>query len=387
MRALGSGFLVGADDYIVTNNHVVDGASSVKVNLDDGTERPARVAGRDPRTDIAVLETEAGRPLPYLAFGDSDHAQAGDWVVAVGNPFGLGGSVTAGVISAHGRNIGAGPYDDIIQIDAPINQGNSGGPLFALDGTVIGVNTAIVSPPGGSVGIGFAIPSNMVRNVVMQLETSGHVERGFLGVTTQPLTTTLAETLHLPTTHGALTADVMPDSPAASGGLHAGDVATAVEGRSVTDHRDLARNIAEMRPGSQVTLGVLRDGRTRDRHARLTSLPDKPQAQATAALETGRDGMVGIALGPLEEAARQQLHVPGKVREVVVADVRAESPAAEAGPRPGDVITAVAGREVANAEQAAHELRTATRGNTAVTLCILRDGQSLFMALPAQHKG
>ena len=191
-EALGSGFLVDAEGHVVTNNHVVKDAASVKVTLDDGRELPARIVGRDERTDLALLKIDAGGNLPFLKLGDSDKARPGDWVVAVVNPFGLGGTVTAGVVSARGRDIGAGPYDDFLQVDAPINRGNSGGPLFAQDGTVIGVNTAIFSPSGGSVGIGFAIPSNIVQTVVAQLEKNGHVERGFLGASTQPVTATMA---------------------------------------------------------------------------------------------------------------------------------------------------------------------------------------------------
>ncbi|MBY0336645.1 MAG: trypsin-like peptidase domain-containing protein [Acetobacteraceae bacterium] len=272
--ALGSGFVVDAEGHVVTNNHVIQGASQVMVTLDDGRELPARVVGRDPRTDLALLKVEAGAPLPWLNLGDSDRARPGDWVVAVGNPFGLGGTVTAGILSARGRNIGQGPYDDFLQVDAPINSGNSGGPLFALDGSVIGVNTAIFSPTGGSVGIGFAIPSGMVRQVVADLKANGRVERGFLGISTQPVSRPVAEALSLPRPEGAMVAEVTPGSPAARAGLRPGDVVRAVDGSPVREPRDLARLIAGKRPGEQATLSVRRDGQDRDLRAALDPLQD-----------------------------------------------------------------------------------------------------------------
>ncbi|WP_237217516.1 trypsin-like peptidase domain-containing protein, partial [Falsiroseomonas oryziterrae] len=240
-RSMGSGFVIDAGGFIVTNNHVVEGAQRLTVKLDDGREMPARLVGRDPRTDIALLKVEAGAPLPFVRLGDSSKAEVGDWVVAMGNPFGLSGTVTTGVVSATGRDIGAGPYDDFIQVDAPINQGNSGGPLFAQDGTVIGVNTAIFSPTGGSVGIGFAVPSNLVSRVVADLRSTGTVERGFLGVSTQAVDNAMASALKLGETRGALVAGVERDGPAAKAGLRPGDVVTAVAGQPVRNPRDLAR--------------------------------------------------------------------------------------------------------------------------------------------------
>ncbi|WP_270939327.1 S1C family serine protease, partial [Falsiroseomonas oryzae] len=238
-QAVGSGFVIDAAGHIVTNNHVVEGAQRLMVRLDDGRELQARLIGRDPRTDIALLKVEAGAPLPFVALGDSDRAEPGDWVVAMGNPFGLNGTVTTGIVSAIGRDIGAGPYDEFIQVDAPINQGNSGGPLFSQDGGVIGVNTAIFSPTGGSVGIGFAVPSNLVKRVVADLQAHGRVERGFVGVATQPVDAAMAAALKLPareggTARGALVASVERDSPAAKAGLRPGDVVTAIDGKPVT---------------------------------------------------------------------------------------------------------------------------------------------------------
>ncbi len=381
-RALGSGFVVDPAGYVVTNNHVVQDASEVRVTLDDGRNLEARIVGRDPRTDLALLKVEAGSALPFLNLGDSDRARPGDWVVAVGNPFGLGGTVTAGVVSARGRNIGAGPYDDFLQIDAPINQGNSGGPLFGLDGSVIGVNTAIYSPSGGSVGIGFAIPSNMVRTVVAQLRENGHVERGFLGATTQAVTPTLAEALRVPSSKGALVAEVTPDSPASRAGLQAGDVITSLDGHQVSDQRDLARSVAAVRPGTAVTLTVLRNGEPQELHATLATLTDKTPAGGGAE-QAGGQGQVGVALAPLDDGARQQLGLSRDTNGAVVAEVRPDSRAAAAGLRPGDVITRVGNQTVANPEQAARAIREGASGPLA--LQIVREGRSLFVAVPTKQ--
>ncbi|MDB5376773.1 MAG: hypothetical protein JWR00_1219 [Rubritepida sp.] len=395
-RALGSGFVVKADGTIVTNNHVVRDAGSVTVTLEDGRELPARIVGRDERTDIAVLKIDAGAPLPFLELGDSAHARVGDWVVAVGNPFGLGGTVTTGVVSARGRNIGQGPYDDFLQIDASINSGNSGGPLFALDGSVIGVNTAIFSPTGGSVGIGFAIPSDMVRQVVTQIEANGHVERGFLGATTQNLTPALASAMRLSRPEGAIVAAIQPDSPAARGGLRAGDVVTRVGDTAVANPRDLARLIGESRPGSTVQLTVQREGQSRDLSVTLVALQDgdsTPAARGGKAGQRGereqqRGGPVGVALAPIDEQARQALNLPEDARGAVVASVRPDSPAAEAGLREGDVIVSVGSRDVADVNAVATAIREAGRQpGAAVALRIIRQGQSAFVAVQIPARG
>jgi serine protease Do len=382
-QGLGSGFLIDAAGHIVTNNHVVQGASAVRITLEDGRELPARVVGRDPRTDLALLKVEAGAPLPFLALGDSDRARPGDWVVALGNPFGLGGTVTAGVVSARSRDIGAGPYDDFIQVDAPINRGNSGGPLFSTAGEVIGVNTAIFSPNGGSVGIGFAIPSNMVKSVVAQLKENGHVERGFLGAATQPVTPALAEALRLPAPSGALVSQVEEGSPAQRAGLKPGDVVTAVGDTAVASPRELARAIGEARPGSTVALSVRRDGATQELSVTLAELRDGRQQAAAEPRQEGR-ASIGVSLAPLTDPARAQLGLPRGARGAVVAEVRPGSPAEHAGLRPGDVVTAVGGQDVADAEGAAKAIRAATREpGAAVALRILRDGRSAFVAVEA----
>jgi serine protease Do len=260
-RGLGSGFLVDPAGYIVTNNHVIDGAGEVSVTLSDGSEHRARIIGRDDKTDIALVKIDAGRELPYVAFGNSDEAREGDWVLAVGNPFGLGGTVTAGIISAHGRNINAGPYDDFLQIDAPINPGNSGGPLFNQTGQVVGIDTAIYSPSGGSVGIGFAIPANVAKSIVAQLRKNGSVTRGWLGVSMQSMTPALATAVGLSEAKGVLVAEVTPNSPAATAGLRQGDVITAFNGRAIQNGRDLAVAVAETLPGERAALSIWRDGK------------------------------------------------------------------------------------------------------------------------------
>jgi len=262
-HALGSGFIIDPAGYIVTNNHVVDGAHDVSVTLTDGNKYKAHVVGRDTKTDLALLKIDTGHALPYVAFGDSDNAHEGDWVIAVGNPYGLGGTVTAGIVSAHGRNINEGPYDDFLQIDAPINPGNSGGPLFNESGQVVGIDTAIYSPSGGSVGIGFAIPSNVARNIVAQLRDHGKVARGWLGVQMQPLTPTLAKAVGLPSDQGVVVNAVVDGSPAAQASLQQGDVITAFNGKPIKDARDLALAVAGTQSGKIASLTVWRNDHPR----------------------------------------------------------------------------------------------------------------------------
>jgi len=280
-RALGSGFIVDPAGYIVTNNHVVDGAREVSVTLNDGSEHRARLIGRDDKTDVALIKIDAGHDLPYVAFGNSDEAQEGDWVLAVGNPFGLGGTVTAGIISAHGRNINEGPYDDFLQIDAPINPGNSGGPLFNQSGQVVGIDTAIYSPSGGSVGIGFAVPANVAKSVVAQLRKNGSVTRGWLGVSMQSLTPALAQAIGLADAKGVLVNQVMPDSPAQAAGIQQGDVITAFNGRAIQDQRDLALAVAATPTGERASASIWRNGH----RASLTVLVRSQPSEKLSSLE------------------------------------------------------------------------------------------------------
>jgi serine protease Do len=376
-EARGSGFIIDADGTIVTNNHVVKDASSVSVMMDDGTELPAKIIGRDPKSDLAVLRVAAGHALPFISLGESDDVRPGQWVVAMGNPFGLGGSVTAGIVSARGRDIGSGPYDSFIQVDAPINQGNSGGPLFTQDGKVVGVNTAILSPTGGSVGIGFAIPADTVRSVVAELERSGHVTRGYLGVQAQAVNGAMTAALHLPSPEGALVASVEPDSPAARAGVQPGDVIQSVDGKKIHDPRALALDVAEIKPGSEASLDLLRDGETKHLTASLASLPGDPDdAQAP---DQGRG--IGLALAPLSPDVRGQLDLPPRTRGVLVARVQPGSAAEQAGLQAGDVVLGVGTTQVSNPEEAAHAIRSATTGGHTAALRILRDGHTGYVAV------
>jgi serine protease Do len=381
-EARGSGFIVDADGTVVTNNHVVKGANSVSVTLADGTKLPAKVIGRDARTDLAVLKVNAGHKLAFVDLGDSAKVRPGEWVVAMGNPFGLGGTVTAGIVSASGRDIGAGPYDNFIQIDAPINQGNSGGPLFTQDGRVVGVNSAIISPSGGSVGIGFAIPSATVRTVVAQLQADGHVTRGYLGVQTQPVNTAMAAALRLPKGEqaGALVAGVENDSPAAKAGVQPGDVIRAVDGKSVADPRDLAIGIADLHPGSEAKLDLLRDGKTETVKVTLANMADDQTASRDGSAGENRQS-VGVALAALTPDVRGELNLPDTTKGAVVAQVKPDSPAAEAGIRPGDVIVGVGAAKVGSPSEAAKAIRAAVSNDKAVALRILRDGKSAFVAI------
>jgi serine protease Do len=378
VHALGSGFIVDPAGYIVTNNHVVDHAHKITVTTNDGTNYPAKVVGRDSKTDVAVLKIEADKPLPYVAFGDSDKADVGDWVVAVGNPFGLGGTVTAGIISAHGRNINEGPYDDFLQIDAPINPGNSGGPLFNEAGQVIGIDTAIYSPNGGSVGIGFAIPSNMASQVVAELKASGKVERGWLGVQMQQVTPPLAKAMGLSAPEGVLVDKIVPDSPSV-GKLEQGDVITAFDGKTIKAPRDLAVDVADAKAGSTAKLSVVRNGHEQT----LDIVIGNQSKEKVASADTSARGeKLGLALAPLTDDMRSQLGLDDSVKGAVVAQVKSGSPADESGVRPNDVITRVGDDHVTSPAQAAAQFRAAEHAKKkSVPLLVMRQGTPYYLAL------
>jgi serine protease Do len=383
-RAVGSGFIIDPAGWIVTNNHVVENASAITVTLEDGTTFQATIRGRDPVTDLALLKVDAPRPLPYVAFGDSEHARVGEWVVAVGSPFGLGNTVTAGIVSALGRDIHAGPYDDFIQVDAPINRGNSGGPLFDQSGAVIGVNTAIYSPNGGSVGIGFAIPASTAQRVVAELREHGRVERGWLGIAMQPIDEDMARALRRGDNRdGVLVNQVQPSSPAARAGLQPGDVITAVNGQPVRAPRDLARSVGTTQPDHELRLTVMRDGRERQLTATVAA---NPQAQQAAA-DGGRgampaEGQVGLALAPLSPDMRQRLGIEGDVHGVVVARVQPRSRAADSGLKAGDVILRIGSTAVDSPAAALEQLRAAqTAKADAVPVLVMRDGATTYLAL------
>ncbi len=381
-EARGSGFIVSATGMIVTNNHVVKDATSVMVTMDDGTELSAKVVGRDPRTDIAVLKVDAPKPLPYIQLGNSRDVKPGEWVVAMGNPFGLGGTVTAGIVSAVGRDIGSGPYDQFIQIDAPINQGNSGGPLFTQDGKVIGMNTAILSPHGGSVGIGFAVPSDMIRTITSQIETSGHVTRGFIGVESQGLNATTAKALGVSEHAGALLAGVKANGPAAKAGLKAGDVIQAVNDQKVTSPRDLAVNVASLKPGDEARLSILRNGATQEVKVKIGEMPGERLAANEETAQPNRM-QVGVALAPLSPELRARLDLPDDVNGAVIQQVRPGSPAQAAGLQPGDVIVAVGSTDVDSPAEAVKAMRKALSGkDKALAVRILRNGEPAFVGIP-----
>ena len=380
-EARGSGFIISADGTIVTNNHVVKRARALSVTLDDGTVLPAKVIGTDPRTDIAVLKVDAGRKLPFIQLGNSRDVKPGEWVVAMGNPFGLGGTVTAGIVSAVSRDIGAGPYDQFIQVDAPINQGNSGGPLFTQDGKVIGMNTAILSPTGGSVGIGFAIPSDMIRTVSAQLEKSGTVTRGYVGVEAQQITASTAQLMHLKENAGALLAGVQADGPAAAAGLQPGDVIQAVNGSKIANPKELALNVANIQPGESAHLSVLRDGQSKDVTVQVGTMPNERIASNDRQGSEER-AQIGLALAPLSAQMRAQLDVPDGTTGAVVQGVRPGSPADIAGLQPGDVIVGVGKSKVTSPAEAAGAMRTALNGSDhGVALRVLRNGQPVFVGV------
>jgi serine protease Do len=374
----GSGFFISADGFVVTNNHVVDKASTVELTTDDGRTLNAKVLGTDAKSDLALLKVTEGGPFPYVKLASAP-PRVGDWVVAIGNPFGLGGTVTSGIVSARGRDIGAGPYDDFLQIDAPINRGNSGGPTFNLRGEVVGVNTAIASPSGGSVGLAFAIPSQTVQAVVDQLETNGKVERGYLGLQIQALTPDLAEGLGLKAQKGALVNSAQASTPAAKAGLRAGDVVTTVNGQQVSDARELSRTIASLKPGTKVEVGYLREGSQRTATVELGSLPTE-----TASLqrddESGKSSLrLGLQLAPGSRVGEEG---------VAVVNVDPDGPAAQKGISEGDVILEVAGKAVTSpADVAAGIAAAREEGKKAVLMRVKNRQGTRFVAIALNNAG
>jgi serine protease Do len=375
----GSGFFISADGYAVTNNHVVEKAESVQVTTDDGTIHNAKVIGTDPRTDLALIKVEGGN-FPYVKLGDAP-PRIGDWVIAVGNPFGLGGTVTAGIVSARGRDIGAGAYDDFIQIDAPVNKGNSGGPTFDTEGNVIGVNTAIFSPSGGSVGIAFAIPADTVKTVIAQLKDKGSVTRGWIGVQIQPVTPDIADSLGLKKAEGALVAEPQAGSPAAKAGIKSGDVITSVDGKPVKDARDLAKRIGSMSPNTTVKLGVLSGGSDKTLSLTLGELPNQQEARVNTGTDQGGDNMgkLGLTLAPASRVAG----TTGNGEGVVVTGVDPDGVAAEHGFKTGDVIVEVGGQQVSSPADIRKVISTARTDGKRTVLMRVKSGEGTkFVAVP-----
>jgi len=386
---LGSGFIISEDGLVVTNAHVVGDAAAVEVQLNDERSFEAQVRGVDPLTDLALLEIEADQPLPYVEFGDSDEVEVGDRVVAIGNPFGLGGTVTSGIVSALGRRIGAGPYDDFLQIDAPINRGNSGGPTFDLEGEVVGVNTAIFSPSGGSVGIGFAIASNLAQDVIADLRDDGEVSRGWLGVGIQDLDPQLAGELGLGSdAAGTVVTQVQPQSPADQGGFRTGDVITGLNGERVGGAAELSRQVAGIDPGETATFTVVRDG---DEQEIEVTLGERPMGEIQMGQAPGQQpqpeedpdsARLGLALAPLSDDARRELGIPSD-KGVAVRAVEPGGPASEAGLRQGDVILEIGREPVSSPQQVAERINELTRGeNERALVLINRGGGQRFVTIP-----
>jgi serine protease Do len=388
--ALGSGFIVDPSGYVVTNDHVIKDGTDIKVRLEDGSVFPAKVIGADQETDLALLKINAGRPLPYVQFGNSNKSEVGDWVLAVGNPFGLGGTVTAGIISARGRNIQAGPYDDFLQIDAPINRGNSGGPLFDMNGQVIGINTAIYSPNGGSVGIGFAIPSNLAKPVIAQLKEHGKVDRGWLGVQIQPVTPAIASALNLKDRHGAIVAAVTPDSPASKAGVKAGDVILSFGGDRVENARDLARLVAKHPAGNKVQMEVWRDRAemplsvvTGHQPTQMAEAQTPSQSQSNSKNSSYRSEALKADLAALTPAVRSEFGIPDNVSGVLVFNVDGGS-AFDQGLRDGDVIQRVGGTAVTTPQQVDQLMAKAKSADQkSVLFLVNRQGNDIFLGVKA----
>jgi serine protease Do len=391
--SLGSGFIIDADGLVVTNNHVIADADEINVILADNSTFKAEIVGRDSKTDLALLRIKAGKPLASVKFGSSDESRVGDWVLAIGNPFGLGGTVTAGILSARARDINSGPYDDYLQTDASINRGNSGGPMFNVKGEVIGVNTAIFSPSGGSVGIGFAVPSSLARPVVEDLKKFGRTRRGWLGVHIQTVTDEIAENLGIKDKEmrGALVASVTPGGPAEKGGLKTGDVVVRFDGKKVNEMRRLPRIVAETQVGREVEVGVLRDGKVINSKITVGELEEAEAAEAKSSKPSKQGAKpkdnqqklasLGLSVAALTPDAKTKFELPDDAKGVVVTEVDANGPAAEKGLRPGNLIVEAGQREVGTPADLAARVEEAKKSGRK-SILLLIDGQNGLRYVP-----
>ncbi|MCS6878070.1 MAG: DegQ family serine endoprotease [Geminicoccaceae bacterium] len=388
--SLGSGFIIDPEGYVVTNNHVIADADEISVVLHDEKEVPAKVVGRDPKTDLALLKIEGDKPFPYVEWADSDQVRVGDWMLAIGNPFGLGFSVTAGIVSARGRDIRSGPYDDYFQVDAAINRGNSGGPSFTLEGKVFGVNTAIFSPSGGNIGIGFAIPSNLARPVIDSLKRTGRVARGWLGVRIQTVTEEIAESIGLKEPVGALVASVTPGGPAAASAIEQGDVILEFDGKKIDKMRTLPRIVAETPVGREVEVTIWRKGEKKTVRVKLGELPDedqlselgKPREPPRPGPATGsRVPELGLVVSPITPELKSRFSLPDQAKGVVVVEVDPDGPMAQEGVRPGDLIVEAMQDEIKTPGDLLAKIEASKRaGRKAALLLVERQGEKRFVA-------
>jgi serine protease Do len=388
--ALGSGFIIDPSGYIVTNNHVVQDADEITVILQDDTNLTATLVGRDKKTDLALLKVTSKKPLPAVNWGDSDKMRVGDWIVAIGNPYGLGGTVTAGIISARARDINSGPYDEYLQTDAPINRGNSGGPMFNMDGDVVGVNTAIFSPSGGSIGIGFAIPSDLTKNIIDQLRSSGHIRRGWLGVRIQMVTQDIADSLGLPKPEGALISSVTPDGPAAKAGIQAGDVVISFDGKDVPEMRRLPLMVAETEVDKTVNTTVFRKGTEVPLKVKVGELKgkedsddesEKPKEEKPPAIKADKVEDLGVSVAVLTDALRTRYDIKKSVSGLVVTAINTEGLAADQGMQVGDVISEVAQQDIKSVKEFIDMVKQAKKDNRPMLLLVNRKDDIQFVAI------
>lgn len=393
--SLGSGFIIDENGYVVTNNHVINAAEEITVILSDDTKLKAKVIGRDAKTDLALLKVDAGHTLPAVKLGDSEKSRVGDWVIAIGNPFGLGGTVTAGIISARARDINSGPFDDYIQTDAAINRGNSGGPMFNMKGEVIGINTAIFSPSGGSIGIGFAVPTSLAEPVIKQLKATGHINRGWLGVKIQHVSDDIADSLGLPKAEGALVMEVTKDSPADKAGIQVGDVILHFDGKEVKDMRALPRIVADTKKGSNVPVEIWRKNASLTVHVAVGELQEKEEAASEESEEEQSDhkapqhtkDILGMSVAALNAELREQFGIAQNVKGVVIMRLKEGSEVAKRGLQPGDVIMQLGDTKVTTTKDVSDAIVAARSAKHKFVLArVMHGNEPVFLPLPVEEK-